>query len=369
MNVRCWSIFLLVIATLPGMGGPAGAYTASDGDAMREAYVRAFYVQDGRAGWFKKSQTSGVADFWEEAEEIETVIDLYEAGSHGPDKAMISALLQGFLKFHGTNWSDNIYNDDCMWAAIAFARGARVTGDARFKEIARWNFDMVMARGWDDVLGGGLYWSTDNRSKNACVNGPAGIAAFLLGQLGDQPRYEAKAGEIYAWERAHLFNPDTGAVADSLETNGTFHTWASTYNLGTFIGLANFLGHPNDAGRAADFTRTNLTRRGLLLPYGVAGNNSGFNAIFLRWMVRYMRDQGLESNYLSWLQDNASAAWNVRRASDGLSWCQWHRPTPEVKPLLSWDCLASLEAVQVVPPPPPAPARSNPNNSSNPLTK
>lgn len=334
---------------------------------MREAYLHAFYVQDGRAGWFKKTQTNGVADFWEQAEEIETFIDLHEATPQAADDALIGQLLQGFLKQHGTNWSDNIYNDDCMWAAIAFARGSHLTGNEQFKAIAQWNFDMVMARGWDSVLGGGLYWTTNNRTKNACVNGPAGIAAFLLGQVCEEPRYQAKAARIYAWERAHLFNPNTGAVADSLETNGTLNAWTSTYNQGTFIGLANFLGHSNDAGRAADFARTSLTRHGLLPQYGVAGNNSGFNAIFMRWMVRYVHDHGLENNYLPWLQDNARAAWDVRRASDGLSWCEWHRPTPLGKTLLSWDCIASLEAVEVVPLP--AAASPNSNNTTNLLTK
>jgi len=365
MNLRYWPFYLLVWAGLLGAGRCVAAYTASDAGAMRDAYVRAFYAGDDRAGWFKKTQTGGVADFWEQAEEIETFVDLYEAAPRQKDQAMVGRLLAGFIIKHGTNWSDNIYNDDCMWAAIAFARGGQVTGQARFKEIARWNFDLVMARAWDNSLGGGLYWTTDNRSKNACVNGPAGIAAFLLGRLFDEPRYLARAGEIFAWERARLFDPETGAVADSLETNGTIHVWTSTYNQGTFIGLANFLGHTNDAGRAADYARSSLTRHGLLPQYGVAGNNSGFNAIFLRWMVRYMRDCDLENNYLSWLQDNASAAWNVRRASDGLSWCQWRQPTSPGKNLYSWDCIASLEALRIVPPPV-FPGSLNTNNSTNP---
>jgi hypothetical protein len=81
----------------------------------------------------------------------------------------------------------------------------------------------------------------------------------------------------------------------------------------------------------------------------VAGNNSGFNAIFLRWMIRYMRDRGLESSYLPWLQDNANAAWDVRRAADGLSWGEWLRATPNGKILYSWDCISSLETLQLVP--------------------
>ena len=365
MNIRHWLFYLLVCAGLLVAGGRAAAYTASDAGSLRDAYVRAFYAGDDHAGWFKKTQTNGVADFWEEAEEIETFIDLYETNPRPADQALVGRLLEGFVVKQGTNWSENIYNDDLMWAAIAFARGSQVTGNDRFKVIARWNFDLVMARAWDGTLGGGLYWTTDNRSKNACVNGPAGIAACLLGRLCDEPRYLVRAGEMFDWERAHLYNPANGAVADSLETNGTLHTWASTYNQGTFIGLANFLGHTNDAGQAADFTRTNLTRHGLLPAYGVAGNNSGFNAIFLRWMIRYMRDRGLESSYQPWLQDNATAAWNVRRAADGLSWCQWHRPTPAGKVLYSWDCIASLEALQIVPPSV-SPVTLNTNNPANP---
>jgi len=331
-----------------GANSTAAAASASEGGALFSAYVTNFYVLHGNHGWFKKTQTNGVADFWELAEEIETVIDAHEASCPGADSALISQLLNGFIWKNGTNWADNIYNDDCMWASIAFSRGYLNTGNERYRTIARWNFDMVYARAWDDVLGGGFYWSTANRSKNSCVNGPAGIAASLLAQIYHEPGYQTKALAFYDWERTHLFNLTNGAVADSQETNGTVHAWASTYNQGTFIGLANYLGQTNDAALAADFTRDHLTRRGLLLGYGLAGNNSGFNAIFLRWMVRFMNDRGLQSRYLPWLQDNANAAWQVRRPLDGLSWCEWLRPTPPFRRLYSWDCVSSLEAVALL---------------------
>ncbi|MEI9962683.1 MAG: hypothetical protein WDM76_16670 [Limisphaerales bacterium] len=88
-----------------------------------------------------------------------------------------------------------------------------------------------------------------------------------------------------------------------------------------------------------------MTSSGILPEYGIAGNNSGFNAIFFRWMVRFMRDRGLQSTYEPWLQQNADAAWNVRRTTDGLSWCQWQQQTPTETNLHSWDCIASLEAL------------------------
>jgi predicted alpha-1,6-mannanase (GH76 family) len=257
-------------------------------------------------------------------------------------------LLNGFEQSHGTNWSSNHFNDDCMWAGITFARGQLISGNTRFGDIARWNFDLVYARAWDTNLNGGLYWTTDNHSKNACVNSPAGIAAHLLYQVCGDAGYLAKARNIFAWERSVLFDPDTGAVSDGISLHGSVHSWASTYNQGTFIGLANFLGQTNDATLAADFTRDHLTDSGILPQYGINGNNSGFNSIFFRWMTRFMRDRGLQRTYESWLQANAAAAWKVRRTADSLSWCQWSEVTPAEKNLHSWDCISSVEAMQMV---------------------
>jgi predicted alpha-1,6-mannanase (GH76 family) len=193
-----------------------------------------------------------------------------------------------------------------------------------------------------------LYWTTNNTTKNACINGPGGIAAYLLYQIYGDGSYQAKAGSIFKWERRVLFDRDTGAVSDGISRRGRVHSWASTYNQGTFIGLANFLGQTNDATLAADYTRSHLASAGILPEYGIGGNNAGFNAIFFRWMTRFMRDHELQGTYAPWLQANAAAAWNVRRTTDGLSWCQWRQPTPTGTNLASWDCIASLEALQTV---------------------
>src|SRR5580698_2714257 len=137
----------------------ASGFTRNDADTIFDSYSNAFYSLDGTNGYFKDVQTGGVADFWKQAEEIECVIDAYEWTSNVTYKVMFTRLLNGFARDNTTNWSANIYNDDCLWACIAFARG------------------------WDAVLGGGLYWTTGNRSKNACDNGPGGIAACLLGEI------------------------------------------------------------------------------------------------------------------------------------------------------------------------------------------
>ncbi len=331
-------------------GMAASAFTTKDSGTMFHSYADAFYVVNGTNGYFKDDQAGGIADFWKQAEEIEGVLDAYQSTSNADYQVMAVNLLNGFMANHGTNWSSNQYNDDCMWASIAFARGYQVCGNPKFRDIARGNFDLVYARAWDSRLGGGLYWTTNNTTKNACINGPGGIAAYLLYQICGEAGYQAKAGNIFKWERKVLFDANTGAVSDGISRHGRVHSWTSTYNQGTFIGLANFLGQTNDATLAADYTRDHLAMGGILPQYGIGGNNSGFNAIFLRWMTRFMRDHQLQGTYEPWLQANAEAAWKVRRGADGLSWCQWQQPTPAGTHLASWDCLASLEALQTVSP-------------------
>jgi len=347
---RTFIAILAGLAVWGAAGMAAFAFTTNGAATLFNSYTNAFYVVNGTNGYFKDDQTGGIADFWKQAEEIECVIDAYEWTSNADYQVMTVNLLNGFVKTHGTNWSANQFNDDCMWAAIAFARGYLIVGDPRFRDIARGNFDLVYARAWDNRLGGGLYWTTNNTTKNACINGPGGIAAFLLYQIYGDAGYQAKADNLFKWERRVLFDPDTGAVSDGISRHGRLHTWASTYNQATFIGLANFLGQTNDATLAADYTRDHLAMGGILPEYGIGGNNSGFNAIFVRWMTRFMRDHKVQGTYAPWLQRNAQAAWNVRRTADGLSWCQWQQPTPTGTNLASWDCIASLEALQMASP-------------------
>ena len=345
MNVAGQLVRLLIVALLWLSGQTVRAYSSTDANTIFSAYNSAFYSQNGTNGFFKNSQTDGSeAYFWSQAETIECVIDACEWTTNATAKSMITNLLNGFLQHNGSSWTWNIYNDDIMWAVMAFARGGQDTGMTNYCNVAKANFDAAYARAWDTALGGGLYWTSADQSKNACVNGPGAMAAYLLYQIYNDTNYWNKATNVYYWERAVLFNAGNGAIYDNIGTNGAISTWSSTYNQGTFLGAANFLGQTNDATLAARFTRLNLTSGGVLPQYGIGGNNAGFNAIFLRWLNRFIRDRNLQSSYEPWLQTNAIAAWNARRA-DNLSWCQWPTPSPVGTNLFSWDGIASVEAL------------------------
>ena len=343
---------LLVLFFLLKGGSPLFAFSPTDANSVFSAYNSDFYVQNGTNGYFKNNQSGGVTYFWSQAEEIECVIDAYEWSSNSAYVGMITNLLNGFITDNGSSWyAGNGYNDDNMWAIMAFTRGGMDTGMTNYCNLAKADFDAVYARAWSTNLGGGLYWQyPENAGKNACVNGPGAIAAYLLYQAYGDTNYLNKAMNIYYWERSVLFNSGNGAIYDNISTNGAIDTWSSTYNQGTFIGAANFLGLTNDATLAAAFTMKSMTSGGILPEYGIAGNNSGFNAIFLRWMNRFVRDRHLQSSYEPWLQTNAVAAWNVRRTSDGLSWCQWLQTSPVGTNFYSWDCISSFEALQAASP-------------------
>ncbi len=345
---------LIALLLLPLLFAPffASAFTAKDAATVFNSFNSTFYYQNGTNGWFKNNQTSGITYFWGQAEEIETIIDAYEWSSNSVHLAQITNLLNGFLTVNTANWTSYTpYNDDVMWAVIAFARGGVDTGKSNYCNLAKVNFDACYARAYDTNLGGGLYWLyPDNASKNACINGPASIAAYLLYQIYGDTNYYSKATNIFAWERAKLFNTNNGVVADNMTIDGKVNGGATTYNQGTFLGAAHFLGQTNDARLAANQVMMSMTTGGILPEYGIANNNSGFNAIFLRWLVRFMKDRKLQNLYGPWLQTNAVAAWNLRRTSDNLSWCQWRQPTPAGTNFESWDCLSSLSILQAADP-------------------
>jgi autotransporter-associated beta strand protein len=327
------------------------AFTTNDANTLFSSYNSAFYTVSGTNGYFNNTQTSGGFNVWEAAEEIECVEDAYQWTSNAMYAAMITNLLNGYVYTLGPLWTGNGYNDDILWGVIAFARGGQLTGITNYSNIAKNNFDAVYARAWDTNLGGGLYWEyPGNFSKNACVNGPGACAAYLLYQTFGDINYFNKATNIYYWERSVLYNSATGRVYDNINTNGTVDQTPTTYNQGTFIGIADFLGLTSDAAAAVNYTMNSMTTGGILPQYGIAQNNSGFNAIFLRWAARYMRNHNLQSTYQAWLQFNANAAWNLRRGSDGLSWCQWLEPTPGLTNFYSWDCISSVEALQAAGP-------------------
>lgn len=342
---------LLLAAILFITASSARAFTSADADTIYSAHLQAFYFTNADGGFFRTTTDDREKEsFWQAAEQMEMVLDANERTTNPACLTVFSNLFSGFVAEHGTNWERNDFNDDIMWMVIACARAHQATGNPDFLRAAKFNFDLCYARAWSTNLGGGLWWKITNRSKNACVNGPAAIAAFLLYQISGDTNYLAKGKAAYEWERNTLFDQKTGKIFDNITRYGRLSFKSFTYNQGTFIGAANFLGYTNDARLAADYTRNVLCQDGMLPGYeNQGGDAAGFNGIFVRWLAKFMRDRGLQKEYLGWLQANADAAWKCRRTSDNLAWSRWPLPTPD-GPLYSWACSSAVVIMQVAPP-------------------
>lgn len=346
MFVRRW---LVVLCAVMGGALSARAFTAADADTLFDAHTKAFYVEKDGLAWFKESTDGGKVSYWMRAEQMEMVLDAYERTTNAQQLTMFTNLFRGFLVDHGTNWAHNPFNDDIMWMVIACARAHLLTGNTEFRDVAKLNFDLCFERANSPELGGGLWWKTDNQSKNACVNGPGSIAAFLLAKATGDQAYLTKSTNMFLWVRNTLYDSATGKISDNIKTNGQVNHATYTYNQGTFVGAANLLGYTNEARLAALYTANHMGKDGYLPAAGERGDGGGFNGIGVRWIARFMKDRGEQAALLPWLQKNADAAWQARRTSDNLVWPRWPQPTPEGR-RYSWGCSSAVVTLQVVPP-------------------
>ncbi len=359
---------LWLIASLAALTGTVRAYVAADADLAFSAYNVAFYTSSGSGStkvYYYKPSTASSSNtgFWTFLEEIEMVADVYDRTRAAGTATILGNLCNGFISKHGSSWSSNLYNDDLEWGCIAMCRAYLATGNTAFRDCAKTNFDTVWARGWTTELGGGILWCMDSgvtRQKNACSNGPAIIASCYLSQILGDSSYLTKAQQIYAWERAHLFNPSVGAVADSqvVSTGAVNTAWIFTYNQGTFIGGANALykatgtqSYYQDALLTTLCTKNLLCNGSGIFPVSTddGGDGATFNGIGFRWVARFVNDQNLWGDFYPWLKANADAAWNLRRTGDNLSWCNWTTATA-TGTRYSNGCAGSVVALQVVPP-------------------
>lgn len=290
--------------------------------------------------YFKHGWVQGHA-YWDKAEMIETYIDAYEATGSDVAKKNMKSYADMFIKQYRGDWSRNEFNDDIMWACIAFSRMAKLLDNETYIEYAKTNFDIVWERAYDTVLDGGLYWRIENTTKNSCVNCPGAIAACLIAELTGDRSYYDKAKLLMDWEFKYMFEPNTGRVYDSYSVDGKINKWASTYNQGTFIGACTLLDQAfgdeeggeiylQYAAKAAEYAMTKLVNQNGIIDNGEASLTNrdlpGFKAILVRWLYRYAKyTEDLE--VLTFLQNNASYVYRMKNDA-GLIWTDWTKKTP-----------------------------------------
>ncbi|MGQ8335134.1 carbohydrate-binding protein [Sunxiuqinia sp. A32] len=331
-------------------------------DSVYNAFNNAFILNDNNGNTFYKTalNNNNKDYFWQQALDIQSAEDNYFRTGSEEDKVLITKLLKTFNVQNTQDWLWNEYNDDIFWGDLAFLRGFEYTGDSSFLEQGIYAFDLAYYHtrnggnwGWDDALGGGIWWSKRKEAKETLSNGPGIVAACYLYQFTGDSYYLIKAKEIYEWLRSTLRDENTGEVWNKINADGTVLKAVNIFNQGSFIGAANFLyqitgegKYLADAKKTADRVITNQSNNGIL----ASGQRGGTEmAEYFRWLGDFVRQNYLWNEYYSFLKLNADAAWSVRRRDLNITWNNFLQQMPEDDITGTNECNSAVVIHEVTP--------------------
>lgn len=294
--------------------------------------------------WYNAYKIEEHKGFWDQAEMMETVLDAYEVTKDPKYKDKFATLYTNFIKNHKEDWMYNNYNDDITWAVLFCVRGYLLTGNKTYLEKGKDQYDKMWKRAYNNKYGGGLLWFQGKTSKNACIEGPAAVAACYLAEATGDSTYYDKAIALYSWSKIYLLNMATGKVKDNIDINRRTGLIRSsnisfTYNEGTFLGAAAMLykhtkeaSYLEEAKKIAQFSRDSIYRGRVMNNEDSGGDLPGFKGIFMRYARKYTQETG-NTDLISWLDLNAKVAYNNRN-SRGIIQTKWSTRNIEEDPKL-----------------------------------
>jgi glycosyl hydrolase family 76/ricin-type beta-trefoil lectin protein len=318
--------------------GPVAVAPSANVAPAFAALNSAFLSSNGTQRFYKESLNKGDKDyFWRQALDIQAAEDVYESTKSTATRDLIGQLLDTFLQQNKGggglyDWNWNEYNDDLLWAGLAFARGYQVTGNKTYLTQAQYAFNRVYDRGWDNSLGGGVWWDIRKGEKSALSNSPAVILGCLIFQSNNDHTYLDKAKAIYNWTRSNLLDQSSGAVHEKKNANGTLDGGETVYSAGAFVSAAQAIFRNtgqqnafNDAKLTTDWVISKRTTNGIM----TSGQREGtWQSEFARGMGEFVRENNLWNQYYDWMKRNADAAWSMRRTDKNLTWNRWDAKTP-----------------------------------------
>ena len=271
--------------------------------------------------------------YWWHAHTLDVLVDGLIRTGDARYTQLIGETFEGARLLNEGTLLHNWY-DDMQWMALALLRAYRATEERRYLDGARELWADIQG-GWNDHCGGGIAWKKDQLDyKNTPANAPAAIlAARLYGVLGDGADLDW-AKRIYAWNKAHLVDAQTGFVWDGMNRLGDGQLedgWHFTYNQGAYLGAALALfevtgeeAYLRDALRTADAAQTRLTDASSgLLPYEGDGDGGLFKGILVRYLALLVQAVN-RPEVVALLRHNAEVLWQAGRDPDsglmGLTW-------------------------------------------------
>jgi len=295
--------------------------------------------------------------YWWQAHVIDVWMDGYERSQDRAYLERIDSLASHLRRINGDTFLHNYY-DDMEWLALALLRVYDATGDRLYRErVSELWTDIRTA--WNSHMGGGMAWKKDQLDyKNTPANAPAAILATRLHQRFGDPEDLAWARRIYAWNREHLVDPQTGFVWDGINRLGDGaidKEWTFTYCQGVMIGAglelhactgeASYLA---DAAQTAAATRARYVdpQTGMLPDEGI--DDTGlFKGILVRYIARMLLQTEEETAWRHILLRNGETLWSSGLDPEtGLAGPSWEtRPDGAVQLSVQLSAVMLVEAL------------------------
>lgn len=132
----------------------------------------------------------------------------------------------------GAGGQGDYYYDDNAWICYQLLNAYVQLGEEKYLTEAE-NLLEFFKTGWDEELGGGIYWNAEFKGKNTCENGPIAICFLWAYQLTEKADYLEWGTKIYTWMYNTLRDGDL--YNDSKNLENEINYWKSDYNQGTPI--------------------------------------------------------------------------------------------------------------------------------------
>jgi predicted alpha-1,6-mannanase (GH76 family) len=327
MRISCVSPFLVfcLFVMLAPLGCGAILPNATPGSPATAAES---YTDQAASGiqtlqlWYlpASGQYASPSGWWNTANSM-TVLANYERVSG--DTSYYSVMANTFTMAQKTHANFvNMYYDDDGWWALAWIDAYDVTGNPVYLSMAETIFTAITGA-WDSTCGGGVWWSTDRKYKNAIPNE---LFLSIAAELANRTSGKASASYLnwaqkeWSWFKnsgminaQNLVNDGLNSSNPNACTNNGSTTW--TYNQGVILGgLVELYRADKDstllpqAEAIANAAIANLTENGILVEPGsmTGGDGPQFKGIFLRdLMTLYVADS--DPRYKAFAEANAKS--------------------------------------------------------------